>query len=114
MYGIIRTNEDSSRIGYDNNSSRLDPIEFSTFVKDIYLKCKKLGISPSILISWFIDLQTTFGDCDDSRHSNPDYDNNIDLILKSNLDDIQSDPNSKQKGGGGSLTQTQIPLISKV
>ena len=111
-YGDITTNEDSSRIG-DDNSSRINPIEFSTFVQNIYLNCKKSGISPSLILPWIRELLTTFGDCKDSSYSNLDYDSNTNLIIKSNLDDIQSDPNPKQKSDG-SLTQTQIPFISKV
>jgi len=78
------------------------------------LNCKKSGISPSIILSWIIDLLTTFGNYHNSTYANLDYDNNIDLNLTSNLNDIQSDSNPKQKSGGSSLTLTQIPFISKV
>jgi hypothetical protein len=109
-YDVITTNEE---FGIDNNSNRITSLEVSNFVQNIYENCKKSGISPSIILSWIIDLHTVFGDCDDSRYSNLDNENNIDLNLKSNLNDIQSNPNPKQKGVG-SLTQTQIPFISKV
>jgi hypothetical protein len=109
-YDNITTKED---VGINNNSNRINPIEFSAFVQDIYLNCKKSGISPSIILPWITDLLTTFGDCDNSSYSNRDYDNNTNLILKSNLINIQSDVNPKQKSDS-SLTQTQIPFISKV
>ena len=101
MYeGITTTYEHSSRIGYDNNSSGINPIEFSSFVQDIYLNCKKLGLSPSIIISWITDLIATFEGFDNPG-SNPDCDNNTNLILKSNVNGSRTDePNPKQKSDG--------------
>jgi hypothetical protein len=111
--GIITTNEDGSRISNDNNSSGINPIDFSSFVQDIYLNCKKLGLSPSIIISWITDLIATFEGFDNPR-SNHDWDDNTNLILKSNVNGSRTDePNPKQKSDG-SLTQIQIPFISKV
>src|SRR4051794_16549707 len=66
-YGVITTNEE---FGIDNNSNRITSLEVSSFVQDIYENCKKSGISPSIILSWIIDLHTVFGDCDNSRYSN--------------------------------------------
>src|SRR3954452_11739169 len=76
----------------DNNSNKINSIEVSNFVQDIYVNCKKSGVSPSIILSWIIDLYTTFGDCDDSSYMNLDYDNNTE-----NLNDVKSNSNFKQK-----------------
>jgi biotin operon repressor len=40
-------NDDNRRINYD---------EFSFFVKEIYMNCKRLGIKPNIILSWIKDL----------------------------------------------------------
>ncbi|MDQ6723299.1 MAG: hypothetical protein M3Z01_03430 [Thermoproteota archaeon] len=114
FYGDITTKEDFGIGGYSNRD-RINPMEFSTFVQDIYLNCKKLGISPDIVLSVITDLLTTFEGFCSNPCSNLDYANNTNLILKSNLNGSHADPSFKQKSGDcGSLTQTQIPFISKV
>jgi hypothetical protein len=39
-----------------NSNRRINYIEFSSFVKEIYMNCKRFGIKPDIIFSWIIDL----------------------------------------------------------
>ena len=43
-------------IGIGNGNRRIRYNEFSFFVKEIYMNCKRLGIKPNIIFSWINDL----------------------------------------------------------
>jgi hypothetical protein len=55
--GIIDDINDENIVDTIGNSNRrIDYNEFSAFVKEIYMNCKRFGIKPDIIFSWIIDL----------------------------------------------------------
>jgi hypothetical protein len=55
---------DSISNGNVNGNRRINYDEFSFFVKEIYMNCKRLGIKPNIIISWINDLFSWYSPSD--------------------------------------------------
>ena len=79
----IYDEEDDKKKDNDNKYN-----EFSTFIQQIYLQCKSLGITSSNIISWIKDLL----DIHSQFNSNFNFDKNISNILIENDNNLDKRP----------------------
>ncbi len=52
----IQENDEAFDVSDDNNIISSQYNELSTFIQDIYLTCKNLGVTPANIFSWIKDL----------------------------------------------------------
>ena len=94
-------------IGYNDNeddyNGKDDNQEFITFVKELYLNCKKFGVNPAIIPKWIKDLF----DCYDFIDNN----NNINSFsfIAHNDEDTDNEWNYEEEKN--KQQQQQLPLI---
>ena len=81
-----------------NNHSKYN--EFSTFIQEIYLQCKNLGIASSNIISWIKDVLDI--------HSNSDADKNFSNILFENDDNLDKKSTSNLIGQDNSQIEDEF------
>jgi hypothetical protein len=68
--GIIDDINDENIVDTIGNSNRrIYYNEFSAFVKEIYMNCKRFGIKPDIIFSWIIDLFSWYSPSGNLRSS---------------------------------------------
>jgi hypothetical protein len=130
--------DDNAVYVYDDNDSNIDIKnnqynELSTFIQDIYLNCKNLGVTPANIFSWIKDLLDFHPDTNSTDVNNPSsslIDDDDDVFYKKPIlpDSLQAENktsyetesnldnnyNSNLKLKDDSQGQNKIPVTSEI